>query len=310
MGRGGVVVVGSLNVDLTAFTRRSPVSGETVPGDRFTMIAGGKGLNQALAAVRMGAPTWMVGCVGEDVFGETVLGTLTAAGVDHTYVRPIPGTSTGVAHIRVSRSGGNDIVVIPMANGDLRTDDVDTALDALDGRATVLLVQLEIPVGVAAYALKAARARGMTTVLDPAPAPGEPLDGGLYQLTDIVTPNETEATSLTGVTVTDERSARQAAGWLVHQGCGVAVITRGAAGCVVARQDEPTSVLPAPRVEVVDSTAAGDAFTGALGSRLAAGEDLSTALRWAIAAGALTTTVAGASSAIPSDEDVGRFVAG
>lgn len=299
-----------MGIDLTAFADRLPAPGETVLGSQFVMVAGGKGLNQALAAARLGAPAWMVGCVGDDAFSPTVLAALTESGADTTHVRQVAGVSTGVAHIRVGRDGGNDIVVVPLANARLRAGDVDAALDALAGRASVLLVQLEIAVDVAVHALGAARARGMTTVLDPAPAPRVPLDENVYRLIDVMTPNETEAALLTGVTVTDEGSARQAAESLVRMGCGTAIVTLGAAGCVVASKSEPTRALPALPVEAVDTTAAGDAFTGALGSRLAAGDDLDTAVRWATAAGALTTTIAGASPAIPAREAVSRLISG
>jgi ribokinase len=304
----GVVVVGSMGIDLTAFADRLPAPGETVLGNEFVMVAGGKGLNQALAAARMGAPAWMVGCVGDDIFADTVLGALTESGADTSHVRRETGVPTGVAHIRVGNDGGNDIVVVPLANRRLRTSDVDAALDALSGRASVLLVQFEIAVDVAVHALTAARDRGMTTVLDPAPAPSERPDESVYRLVDVVTPNETEATLLTGVTVTDEASARQAAEALVQLGCGAAIVTLGAAGSVVARKGETTRAIPAMPVKAIDTTAAGDAYTGALGSRLAAGDDLDEAIRWATAAGALTTTIAGASSAIPTTEAVTRFL--
>lgn len=304
----GVVVVGSLTVDLTSFSDRLPALGETVLGHQFTMVAGGKGLNQALAAARMGAPTWMVGCVGDDLFASTVTGGLAAAGVNADYVRAVPGAATGIAHIRVDGHGDNDIVMIPLANGNLRTGDVDAALAALDGQAGVALVQLEIPAEVAVHALRAARARGLTTVLDPAPAPREPLPDDVYGLVDVVTPNETEAARLTGVPVVDEPSARMAGEWFTERGCRTAVITLGAAGSVVVRRGEPGRLIPAVPVAAVDSTAAGDAFAGALGSRLAATGDLDGALRWAAAAGALATTVSGASSSIPDLDAVRRLL--
>jgi ribokinase len=304
----GVAVVGSLTVDLTSFSDRLPALGETVLGRQFTMVAGGKGANQALAAARMGAPTWMVGCVGDDVFSATVTDGLAAGGVNAEYVRAVPGAATGIAHIRVDGQGDNDIVMIPLANGDLRTGDVDAALAGLDGRVGVVLVQLEIPADVAVHALRAAHARGITTVLDPAPAPREPLPADVYGLIDVVTPNETEASLLTGVTVVDEDSAQRAGEWFTGQGCGAAVITLGAAGAVLVRHGKPAQVIPPVAVAAVDSTAAGDAFTGALGSRLAATDGLEAALRWAAAAGALATTVGGASSSIPDHDAVRRLL--
>lgn len=309
-GPAGVAVVGSLTVDLTSFSDRLPAPGETVLGRQFTMVAGGKGANQALAAARMGAPTWMIGCVGDDVFSTTVTDGLDAGGVNPEFVRAVPGAATGIAHIRVDGRGDNDIVMIPLANSDLRTGDVDAALAGLADRVSVVLVQLEIPVDVAMHALRAAHARGITTVLDPAPAPREPLPVDVYHLIDVVTPNETEASLLTGINVVDEESARRAGEWFTGQGCRAAVITMGAAGAVLVRRDEPVQLIPPVPVTAVDSTAAGDAFTGALGSRLAVAEGLEAALRWAAAAGALATTVGGASSSIPDRDAVHRLLQG
>jgi ribokinase len=298
--RAGVIVVGSLTVDLTSFSDRLPSPGETVLGTHFTMVAGGKGGNQALASARMGAPTWMVGCVGDDAFRPIVAAGLSAGGVHAEHVRTVPGSSTGIAHIRVDSRGDNNIVMIPLANAELGAHDVDAALAALRGRVAVALVQLEIPIDVALHAVRGAKAAGLVTVLDPAPAPLTPLADDVYPLLDVVTPNETEASLLTGVPVVDQESAQAAGEWFVARGCATAIITLGAEGSVIVRGDKPARMVRAASVESIDTTAAGDAFTGAFGSRLALGDGIDTALTWATAAGGLATTVNGASSSIPN----------
>jgi ribokinase len=295
-------------MDLTSFSARLPSKGETVPGYAFSMVPGGKGANQALASARMGAPTWMVGCVGEDAFQATVRDSLTAAGVSTEYVRTVPGQSTGIAHIRVDAHGDNDIVIVPLANESVTRQDIETSLRGLRTLVRVALVQLEIPLDVALHALVAARENGMMTVLDPAPVPDSALPEGAYESVDVVTPNETEASRLTGIEVVDVESARLAGEWFLARGSRAAIITLGALGAVtVSRDGGARTVSPLP-VKAVDSTAAGDAFTGALGSRLAAGEPLATALSWAAAAGALATTVRGASSSIPDHVAVREFL--
>lgn len=305
----GVVVVGSLTVDLTAIADRLPALGETVLGSGFSLVAGGKGGNQAIAAARMGAPTWIVGRVGDDRFGEVVLAALVDCGVQTAFVTPVPGTASGVAHIRVDIGGQNDIVIIPLANAALSPGDVDRSFAQLRGAVSVLLVQLEIPLATAWHALRAGRAAGLTTILDPAPAPSQPVPAEVFRLIDIVTPNETEASLITGVPVTDPESAAVAGRWFIARGCGTALITLGGQGVMVVDAEHGAELVPAQTVALVDSTAAGDAFTGALGSRLARGEDLASSVVWANAAGALATTVIGASSSIPHLEQVRALIA-
>ena len=164
------MVVGSIAADLTVFSRRLPRPGETVIGDEFTLVLGGKGANQAIAAGRAGAATSMVGCIGADLFQHLVSAGLADAGVDTAHVRAIDGERTGVAHIRVDASGENDIVVVPLANSRLDAAHVDGAFDALGETVAVLLTQLEIPHETAAHSVHRAKSHGVTVILDPAPA--------------------------------------------------------------------------------------------------------------------------------------------
>ncbi|SEG92967.1 ribokinase [Nonomuraea solani] len=300
----GVLVVGSITADVTAFSQRLPRRGETVLGDDFTLVLGGKGANQAVSAAHSGAPTWMVACVGQDPFRDIVLSGLEAHGVTLTEVRTVEGR-TGVAHIRVDASGENDIIITPLANASLDEAMVTESIERIRDRAGVLLLQLEIRTEVACHAAREGAAAGLTVVLDPAPAQKLPDD--VWPYLDIVTPNESEATVLTGVQVTDLASAERAAAWFLERGVRHAIITLGAGGALSVTK-ERTRHFPAYAVTPVDTTAAGDAFTGFFGGALAAGLDVDTAIQYGMAAGALATTKAGASPSLPGRDDVEPLV--
>ena len=302
-GRDGVVIVGSVTADVTTFSQRLPVRGETILGDQFTLFLGGKGANQAVAAGRAGARTAFVGCVGDDLFHDLVVDSLTGAGVDITHLRTVPGP-TGVAHIRVDSSAQNDIVMVPLANAMLNAQQIDDALAALAPTTSVLLTQLETPSTLTAHITGRGREHGMTVILDPAPAAALP--PGVWSNIDIVTPNESEATVLSGIEVTDAASAERAGRWFLEQGVGAAVITLADQGSCVVTADGAEIIPPLP-VEAVDTTAAGDAYAGYLGAALANGSDLAAAVRLATAAGALTVTKQGASPSLPLRADVDAF---
>ncbi|WP_223622631.1 ribokinase [Microbacterium sp. EST19A] len=303
--RSGVVIVGSVTADVTTFSRRLPARGETILGDEFTLMLGGKGANQAVASGRSGAPTSFVGCVGDDLFHDLVVDGLSEAGVDLTHLRTVPGP-TGIAHIRVDASAQNDIVMVPLANAALSTEQIDAALGALAPTASVLLTQLETPSALTAYITARGREHDMTVILDPAPAAELPPE--IWQSVDIVTPNETEATLISGIEVTDAASAELAGLWFLRQGVGAAVITLAGQGSCVVTGEGATIVPPFP-VEAVDTTAAGDAYAGYLGAALASGSTLTEAVRLATAAGALTVTKQGASPSLPHRADVDAFLA-
>lgn len=298
--RDNVLVVGSITADVTAFADRLPRPGETVLGTDFTLVLGGKGANQAVAAARFGAPTAMVGCVGEDPFADLTRDSLAGHGVGTGWVRQVPGP-TGVAHIRVDRAGQNDIVITPLANAALDQAQVDTAIAALAEVSSVLLLQLEVRPEITAHAAAAGRRAGLTVVLDPAPAAELPDE--IWQAVDVVTPNESEATLLTGVEVSDVDSAHLAAKWFLDRGVGRAIITLGDRGAVLADADGAT-FFEAIEVAVVDTTAAGDAFTGTFGAALAAGHSTVEAVELAMAAGALAVTKAGASPSLPNRAEI------
>lgn len=303
--RRGVVVVGSVTADLTTFSQRLPARGETILGDDFTLVLGGKGANQAVAAGLAGAPTSFVGCVGDDLFHRLVVESLSAAGVDITHLRTVQGP-TGIAHIRVDDSAQNDIVTVPLANSALDAPQIDRALTALAPTTAVLLTQLETPSTLTEYITGRARELGITTILDPAPA--APLPDAVWRNVDIVTPNETEATLLSGITVTDAPSAALAGAWFLERGVGAAVITLADQGsCVVTPTS--TTVIGAFPVTAIDTTAAGDAYAGYLGAALASGAELADAVQLAAAAGALAVTKRGASPSLPGREEVDALLA-
>lgn len=303
--RSGVVIVGSVTADVTTFSTRLPARGETILGDQFTLMLGGKGANQAVAAGRSGARTSFVGCVGDDLFHDLVVDGLGDAGVDLEHLRTVPGP-TGIAHIRVDASAQNDIVMVPLANAALSAEQIDAALAALAPTTSVLLTQLETPSALTAHITARGREHGMTVILDPAPA--APLPDEVWRSIDIVTPNETEASLLSGIEVTDAASAAEAGRWFLDRGVGAAVITLAGQGSCVVTAEGSTVVAPFP-VEAVDTTAAGDAYAGYLGAALANGSTLSDAVRLATAAGALAVTKQGASPSLPLRAEVDAFLA-
>lgn len=300
----GVLIIGSINADLTTFSSRLPAPGETLLGDDFTLVLGGKGANQAVAAGLAGGNAHMVGCVGTDLFSSMLTDGLRDSGVGVEHIRSVPGPS-GIAHIRVDAAGENNIVVVPLANAELTEEQIDAAIADLAPRCQVLLTQLEIPWALTQHAIRRAHDAGLTVILDPAPA--AELDDAIWPLVDIVTPNETEAAILTGIPVTDQASAVKAGHWFTARGAGAALITRAAAGAVLVTADD-VEHFESLRVDAIDTTAAGDAFAGYLGASLADGLNRTDAIRRAIAAGALTVTRRGASPSIPNSDDVAAML--
>ncbi len=290
-----VVVFGSINMDLVVRTPRLPVAGETLTGYSFSAVPGGKGANQAVACARAGVLTRMIGHVGDDVFGGTLRGSLRAYGVDIADVKTCAGQSSGVAMIEVDDAAENNIIVVPGANGTISLDDLPT-LNAALVDAVVLLLQLEIPLEAVIAAAQAGRKRGVPVILDPAPAQALPPE--LFDAVDILTPNETEAAILAGFPVGDESAAERAARTFIERGVRRVVVKMGSKG---ACWNDGTAgrFEPAFRVKAVDTVAAGDAFNGALAAALSTGLDFPRAVRWGMAAGALSATKPGAQPSMP-----------
>jgi ribokinase len=294
-----IVVFGSINIDLVVRTPRLPAPGETLTGHTFFTAPGGKGANQAVACARLGVPTRMVGRVGDDLFGEQLRASLRSFGVQDDGVLTTPGPS-GVALIAVDDTAENTIVIVPGANGAVSIADIPRLERALDG-ARALLLQLEVPIETVVAAARAAHTRGVTVILDPAPA--LPLPDELYALADIITPNEHEATTLTGIAVHDDQGAIAAARALIARGARRVALKLGARGALTADAEgeqfwSPFTVTP------VDTVAAGDAFNGGLAVALSEGRSFDEAIRWGLAAGALSVTRHGAQPSMPERNEV------
>jgi ribokinase len=289
MSQAEVVVVGSVNADLVVSVRRLPGAGETVTGGTFARHGGGKGANQAVAAVRAGARVAMVGAVGADDLGDEAVRELAGEGVDVAAVARLDGVATGVAAIVVDERGENQIAVASGANRELGADAVEAVLRGADGG--VALLGFEVPDAPVLAGARAARAAGLEVVVNPAPARALPF--ALLALSPLLTPNLDEARALAG-----QDEAEAAARALAARTGAPVVVTLGADGALVL-DGETLERIPAPRVEVVDPTGAGDAFNGALACELADGAALLDAVRSAIAVAARSTCAPGARKVIP-----------
>jgi ribokinase len=290
-----IAVLGSTNMDLVAYVAKAPQRGETVTGREFRTIPGGKGANQAIAAAHAGADVTIISAVGNDTYGTQLRATFEHSGVDTDHLRTVEGPS-GTAHIVVDDEGGNAIVVIPAANGTV--DHLAPGDEATIATADALLLQLEIPLTGVIAGAEAARRHGIRTILTPAPAQRLPAE--LLAATDLLVPNEHEATALTGLT-----DPREAAAALLDQVPEV-IITLGAAGSLYAARGAEPFTVPTPRVTAVDSTGAGDTFVGALAVALAEGRPMRDALAWAAAAAALSVQRPGATASMPFRAEIDK----
>jgi len=299
-----VVVVGSLNMDLVVRTPRFPRPGETIAGHGFHTVAGGKGANQAAAAAKLGASVAMVGCVGADDFGGRHLAGLGRLGVNVDALRRDDTAPTGVAVITIDETGQNTIVLDLGANMRLSAEDVRAA-EATIASASILLVQLEIPLEAVEQALRLARRHQVTAVLNPAPALSLPRS--VLSLVDVLIPNESETALLTGIEVNDFERGRAAAEKLLDAGVGTVVMTLGERGAL-AVSSQTVVHSPGFQVNVVDTTAAGDAFVAGFAVALAEGCDLSTAARFANAAGAVAVTRLGAQPSLPTRQEAEALI--
>lgn len=300
-----ILVFGSLNMDLVVRSPRLPQPGETLMGHDFTTVPGGKGANQAVAAARLGAVTQMVGRVGADDFGHHLRHGLAMAGVNIDALATDPAVSTGVAAIAVADSGENHILIVPGANGQVGAEDVARLQPHLQPHTT-LLMQLEIPLPAVVAAAQAAKAAGVTVILDPAPA-AAPLPPELYAAVDILTPNQVEASQLVGEPVDSVAAAIAVARTLQRRGVPTVIVKLAALGSVAAQGADVWQV-PAFSVPVVDTVAAGDAYNGALAVALGNGQPLPQAMVWASAAAALSVSQAGAQPSLPTRSQVETFL--
>jgi ribokinase len=298
-------VVGSLNMDMVTRVSRFPSPGETIRGISFRIFPGGKGANQAVALARLGARVEMIGALGDDMLGKGYREILTKEGISVEGVRVVTDTATGTASIEVSEAGENHIVIVGGANDSIDPAYVQT-MEKTIRKSSILLLQLEIPLDSIMETARTAVSAGVPVMLDPAPARELPHE--LLSMLTYITPNETEAEILTGADTSTEEGVRKAATRLLAEGIGTVIVKAGSRGAYIADGTRFTHV-PAHRVKVVDSVAAGDSFNAGLAFALCEGMDIYPAVRFANAVGALATTREGAQSAMPSRREVEALLA-
>jgi len=299
-----IAVVGSSNMDLVVKSKRIPAVGETILGGDFIMVPGGKGANQAVAAAKLGAEVYFIAKLGNDVFAEQSLDNFKKETVNTKHVIQTSEAPSGVALIMVDDEGNNLIVVAPGANQTLLPADVKRAESDIASCGAVV-AQLEVPLETIECAAKMANDLKVPFVLDPAPA--RELGPELLRLVDVLTPNETEAQILTGIEVTDEESARAASKNLLERNVKAVILTLGCKGFLLADNEE-TRYVSAHKVDAVDSTAAGDAFTGSLAVGIAENKALLDAALFANYVAALSVTKMGAQSSMPTLQEVKSFM--
>jgi ribokinase len=297
-----IIVIGSMNADLVVRAWRFPQPGETISGEDLQIIPGGKGANQAVAAARQGTSVAMIGRVGDDSFGPALIRNLEQNNVNVSHVQIDARSATGTAIIVVDANGQNSIVLSPGGNGKVSPADLG---DISFSDHKLLLLQLEIPIEAVLSAARRAKESGLRVLLNPAPA--RPLPEELISLPDFLLPNESELSLLTGQPVHDRTSAERAAKMLLERGAQNLIVTLGANGALIVNR-EMTKHVPAFKVDVIDTTAAGDAFIGGFSSALLQNKPLEEAVRYGCACGALAATKFGAQPSLPTREEVERFL--
>jgi len=296
-----ITVIGSSNTDMVIKTSRLPLPGETILGGDFLMNPGGKGANQAVAAARLNGRVTLVAKTGKDVFGQEAKELFQAENLNTEFLFSDEDTPSGIALITVNEQGENCIVVAPGANARLGRKDIDMAAKAVR-EAEIILMQLEIPLDTVIYATEMAVAAGRKVILNPAPA--QPLPLSLFSKIYLITPNETEAELLTGIPVKDQTSAIAAARALLSMGVKVVVMTLGSKGALLVT-DSLCELIPVTAVQVVDTTAAGDCFNGAIAVALCEGFGLMEAISFANKAAAISVSRMGAQASAPFRSEIG-----
>ena len=296
-----ILVIGSLNIDMVMRVDHMPAAGETILCDGMKLVAGGKGANQACAAGRLGTDVTMLGAIGNDSHGEMQRDSLQRSGVDVSGLITKESVSTGTAFITVNKEGNNSIVVVQGANAQFTPEDIEVHRDLLE-ECEIVILQLEIPMDTVLYAVKLARTLGKTVILDPAPVP-EHFPEELYQYVDIIKPNESELSRLTGI-ADAQNHLEEAVQIVKDHGVKNVLVTLGGDGVYLDTENEPPIHIPAKKVEVVDTTAAGDSFTAALAAMLLEGKTLKEAAEFANQVSAIVVTREGAQDSIPTLQEV------
>lgn len=297
-----ICVIGSLNMDLVVKVETMPRAGQTLIGSDFKEVPGGKGANQAVAMARLGGSVSMIGKVGNDSFGKTLIEALKNDKVDTKYIH-IEDGPTGVAMITVDKNAENSIVVAPGANYKVKEIDIDNNIDAIKD-SDIVVVQLETPVDTIKYALNKAKELNKYTILNPAPA--VKLEEDIISNVDLLTPNETELEILSGVKIENEEDILKAAKVMISKGVKELIVTLGSKGSLYINKDKQI-FKNAYKVDAVDTTAAGDSFTGALSVSFANNKGIEEAMDFASKVGALSVMKEGAQSSLPTLEEVSNF---
>ena len=300
-----IVVVGSLNMDLVVRVPHMPIPGETVLGNDFQNIPGGKGANQAVGAARMGARVTMIGKVGNDEFGKALTKNLANEGVGISHISVDEKEATGIAMITLDQNGQNSIVVASGANMALKPEDIRTAWKKISD-IDVLVMPLEVSLECVEEAVRLATESSVKVILNPAPA--QKLSDDLLKKVDVLVPNESETSLLTGLAVESIEDAKIAAKSLLEKGAGAIVLTLGSRGALLISENQPAIISTPYKVNVVDTTAAGDSFVAALSVVIVEGLPLENALRQATAAGALAVTKMGAQPCMPTKKEVNELM--
>lgn len=297
-----ICVIGSLNMDLVVNVDTMPKPGQTIIGSNFKEVPGGKGANQAVAMARLNGNVSMIGKVGEDGFGQTLINSLKNDKVDTTYIQTAKG-ATGVALITVDKNAQNSIVVSPGANFEVKEDDIDNNIEAIKN-SNIVVLQLETPLNTIKYALNKAKELNKYTILNPAPA--VKLDNEIIKNVDLLTPNETELEIISGVSIETEEDIQKAAQIMIEKGVKELIVTLGSKGSLYINK-EKSMFKKAYKVEAVDTTAAGDSYTGALAVALSQDKNIEDAMDFASKVGALSVLKEGAQSSLLTLEDVENF---
>ena len=297
-----ICVIGSLNMDLVVNVDKMPKPGQTIIGSNFKEVPGGKGANQAVAMARLNGNVSMIGKVGEDGFGQTLINALKNDKVDTTYIKTTKG-ATGVALITVDNNAQNSIVVSPGANFEVKEEDIDNNIEAIKN-SDIVVLQLETPLNTIKYALKKSKELNKYTMLNPAPA--VKLDDEIIKNADLLTPNETELEIISGVSIETEEDIQKAAQIMIEKGVKELIVTLGSKGSLYINK-EKSIFKKAYKVEAVDTTAAGDSYTAALAVALSKDKNIEEAMDFASKVGALSVLKEGAQSSLPTLEDVENF---
>jgi ribokinase len=295
-----IYVIGSSNTDMVIKADKLPMPGETILGGQFLMNAGGKGANQAVAAAKLGAKVTFVSKIGDDIFGEQAIKGFQNEGINTDFVFVDTENPSGVALILVDNAGENCIAVASGANGNLKNEEVEKAIEKIKND-DIVLIQLEIPISTVVFAIQKCQERGAKIILNPAPA--QKLHDALYKYLYFITPNETEAETLTGIKVDDIQSAERAAQFFIDKGVENVVITLGSKGAYLHNKNLKC-LIATPKVTAVDSTAAGDVFNGALAVALSEGQGFEMAVDFACKAAAISVTRMGAQASAPKRSEI------